>query len=322
MEGAAMSGPHARIPVDNDRDRLLAAVLDRLWARYRERVEYVRNYEEVIAAHGGTFVNDHVAFRTLAGQRPTTGIVSVSRIFEALGYVPAGCYQFSDKHLSALHFQHPNGLFPKLFISELQTWRLSDVAQGVLRGYLSTHRPPLSDDVLRRAGSVSDRCSPSSTTPVADAPGSPIVDEIVDSLETLPWDVPQRADVEFLNGESQYAAWTLVHGYNVNHFTALINSHGVEALNDIERTIAALRAAGVPMKAEIEGAHGSKLRQTATEAVTIDVAVREGTMPWSYAYFELAERGEVTDPETGRRGRFEGFLGPQATQLFEMTRRA
>jgi hypothetical protein len=42
-------------------------------------------------------------------------------------------------------------------------------------------------------------------------------------------------------------------------------------------------------------------------------------MPWTYAYFELAERGEVAD-ESGRRGRFEGFLGPQATQLFEMTK--
>jgi hypothetical protein len=78
------------------------------------------------------------------------------------------------------------------------------------------------------------------------------------------------------------------------------------------------------MKAEIEGAAGSKLRQTATEAVMIDVAARRGAkrvrMPWTYAYFELAERGDVADPESGRTGRFEGFLGPQATQLFEMTR--
>ena len=25
------TGPHSRIPVDNDRDRLLAAILDQLW---------------------------------------------------------------------------------------------------------------------------------------------------------------------------------------------------------------------------------------------------------------------------------------------------
>jgi hypothetical protein len=28
----------------------------------------------------------------------------------------------------------------------------------------------------------------------------------------------------------------------------------------------------------------------------------------------------VTDPATGKQVRFEGFLGPQATNLFEMTR--
>jgi hypothetical protein len=130
--------------------------------------------------------------------------------------------------------------------------------------------------------------------------------------------------VAALNKVSQYAAWVLVHGYNVNHFTSLINSHGVPALDDIEKTIAALQKAGVPMKAEIEGERGSKLRQTATEAVTIDVAVHDkgmpAMMPWTYAYFELAQRDSVVDAASGKKVRFEGFLGPQATNLFEMTR--
>ena len=95
-------------------------------------------------------------------------------------------------------------------------------------------------------------------------------------------------------------------------------------MDDIEKTVNVLRAAGVPMKENIEGERGSKLRQTATEAVVIDVAVADAqtvtTMPWTYAYFELAERGDTTDPETGTKTRFEGFLGPQATHLFEMTK--
>jgi len=130
--------------------------------------------------------------------------------------------------------------------------------------------------------------------------------------------------VETLNRESQYAAWVLVHGYNVNHFTSLVNSHGVDSLRSLEQTIDALAAAGVPMKAEIEGEPGSKLRQSATEAVKIDVEITDqgqaSTMPWTYAYFELAERNRVVDPDTGETVRFEGFLGPQATNLFEMTR--
>ena len=78
------------------------------------------------------------------------------------------------------------------------------------------------------------------------------------------------------------------------------------------------------MKQSIEGERGSKLRQSATEAVVIDVDVlRDGhptRVPWTYAYFEFAERGTITDVESGKAMRFEGFLGPQATNLFEMTR--
>ena len=96
------------------------------------------------------------------------------------------------------------------------------------------------------------------------------------------------------------------------------------ALDDIEKTTEALLKAGVPMKKEIEGARGSKLRQTATEAVLIDVPVLENgkltSMPWTYAYFELAQRDTYKDPVTGKVQRYEGFLGQQATNLFDMTK--
>ena len=123
-----------------------------------------------------------------------------------------------------------------------------------------------------------------------------------------------------LERESQFGAWVLLHGHAVNHFTAAVHAHGVDSLDDIEKTVAALKTAGVPMKPEIEGAPGSKLRQSSTQAVVIPVDMRLGARlvrrPWTYAYFELAERPL-------RRGRrYEGFLGGQAANLFEMTRRS
>lgn len=306
------TGPHGRIPTANDKEKFLAALFDRLWDRYRSRVSYVRDYEQMIAKAGATFVNDHIAFRTIASQQPTTGIVSLSRLFEALGYVAAGAYQFPDKNLSSTHFQHPNGQFPKIFISELRSWELSVEAQTILARTVRGHRAPLSDANLARLSRVDS---------VSQAE---LLELVTAQFHDLPWDVPEQADVTALNAESQFGAWVLVHGYNVNHFTALINSQGTAGLADIELTMAALSKAGVPIKQEIEGTKDSKLRQSATEAVKIDVGVRQQgkftSMPWTYAYFELAERGEITDGETGRRGRFEGFLGPQATNLFEMTR--
>ncbi|MBI4580593.1 MAG: DUF1338 family protein, partial [Planctomycetes bacterium] len=120
-------------------------------------------------------------------------------------------------------------------------------------------------------------------------------------------------------------AWTLLHGNNVNHFTAYINEQNVPEWPDIEATVRGLREAGMPLKPEIEGERGSKLRQTATQAVDVDCpavddAGEPSTLRWAYAYYELAERGDVPD-KSGRPARFQGFLGPQAAQLFEMTRR-
>lgn len=309
-------GPHAAIAIADDRERFTAELFDALWSRYRRRVSYVGQYERIVREAGATFVNDHIALRTFACQQPLTGIASIARVFEALGYALAGCYNFPNKHLSAIHLQHTNREFPKVFVSELRTWELSPSAQQIIQKIVSSHRPELKVETL---AAISNRTD-------GDAENRPaLLDTVVAQFHELPWNAPEKDGVAALNDESQYAAWVAVHGYNVNHFTSLINSHGVESLDDIEKTVDALRKAGVPMKAEIEGKPGSKLRQTATEAAVIDVTVRENgqdtVMPWTYAYMELAERGDVADPETGKPTRFEGFLGPQATHLFEMTKR-
>ncbi len=313
--GTTYPGPHQANPAADGRERFTIALFDRLWDEYRGRVSYVARYEEVVRAHRATFVNDHIAFRTFACQRPATGIFSIARIFDALGYRAAGNYHFEDKHLTAIHLQHPNTQFPKLFVSELKTWELSPSSREKIERSVANHRPMIDADVLEALARLDD----------ASAEGfDRLLETTAAQFEQLPWPVPDKADVLALNRESQYAAWVLVHGYNVNHFTSLVNSHGVASLDNLEKTIDALRRAGVPMKAEIEGEPGSKLRQSATEAVTIPVAVmdagRPTTIDWTYAYFELAERNEVLDPKTGQRVRFEGFLGPQATNLFEMTR--
>ena len=311
---SAILGPHQAIVCQSEQERFAAALFDELWDRYRARVSYVGDYERVVAQHGATFFNDHIAFRTFGTQRPAAGMFTVSRVFEALGYRAAGSYHFEDKHLSAIHFQHANPKLPKLFISELKTWELSAGTQAAILRAVESHAPPLPDDLLAALAAPS----------LSAATSAELLPQVLAWFHKLPWRAPEQEDVQALNKESQYAAWVLVHGYNVNHFTSLINSHGVPALDDIEKTIAALQAAGVPMKNEIEGERGSKLRQTATEAVLIDVDVlKHGQpvkFPWTYAYFELAQRDVVPDPVTGKLVRFEGFLGPQATNLFEMTK--
>src|SRR5262245_43977515 len=220
---SAIQGPHRAIPVSSARERFCAELFDTLWDRYRQRVSYVQTYERVIRDAKATFVNDHIAFRTFATQQPLAGIATISRIFEALGYRAAGSYHFDDKQLSAIHFQHSNQQFPKLFISELRLPELPPDARTIIERTVRNHRSAVSVDVLATLANLDKDNKPSAE----------LMPRMVAEVHELPWMLPAREDVEKLNKSSQYAAWVLVHGYNVNHFTSLINSHGVPALDDI-----------------------------------------------------------------------------------------
>jgi hypothetical protein len=227
----ALQAPHQQIKVQNDKEKFLVELFDTLYVRYRERMPYVQKYEGVVQSHGGTFVNDHIAFRTLATTKPMLGLFMISRIFEALGYSSANCYEFPDKHFSSIHYQHPNPQFPKLFITQLKTWELSPRARSIIQKSIKTHQPAISDANLASLFNL-ERASQAERTR--------LLRVLIRYFEELPWDLPQKKDVMELDKESQFAAWVLVNGYDVNHFTASINSHGVDSLIDIDKTVAAM----------------------------------------------------------------------------------
>jgi hypothetical protein len=315
MNKTTLQAPHQHIKVQNDKERFLIELFDTLWERYRGRMEYVRMYEKLIESHKAKFVNDHIAFRTIAWEKPTLGIFMISRIFETLGYSMANCYEFPDKHFSSIHYEHPNPQFPKLFITQLKSWELSAEARATIAKSMAAHRPALSDDVLGQLSGLEK---------VSAGDRTKLLETLVRYFAELPWELPEKSAVLTLDKESQFAAWVLVNGYEVNHFTVSVNSHGVPSLDDVEKVQAAMVGAKIPMKKEIEGERGSKFRQTSTEAVVVPVKVKEGgktvEIPWTYAYFEIADRPLMKNPLTGKMERFEGFLGAQATNLFDMTK--
>lgn len=295
-------------------------LLDRLWASYCQRVSYAQRYTELVASKGGKAVNDHCAFRTFnthTGSQPA-GIESIGYVLECLGYQKIAPYSFSTKHLNSYHYQHPTRVnFPKFFVTQLEVDELPTEAVALINEAVRDTPDLLAGEPRALLGQLANE-------------GSLATDEAARLVEALagffsrPWAPARRSTVLALNQVSQFAAWTLLHGNSVNHFTAYINHQGVAEWPDIEATIEGLKAAGIPMKPEIEGLPGSKLRQSSTQAIDEDCPVVEddgsiGTLRWSYAYYELAERNYVE--QNGQRVWFEGFLGDQATNLFEMTKR-
>jgi hypothetical protein len=243
-----------------------ARVLDLLWGRYAAHVPYAQTF---VRLSGSAFRNDHVAFRSL--KRPGSGIELFAPAFERLGWRRAGQYDFPDAKLDAIHLSHPDGL-PRIFLSQLRALELSPRAREILARLPPDDPPPRDPDALAdwfRA--------PATTVP--------------------------EAELLELERESQYGAWLLLFGREVNHFTA--------AVDDVEGWARRMAEAGVPMKGEIEGEPGAGLRQTATKATLRRVRTEGGEREWPYAYLEIAQRN---------RG-FDGFVTQQARQLFEMTRR-
>lgn len=301
-------------------ENITKSLMERLWEGYCKRVTYAQQYADMVKAEGGNVVNDHCAFRTFntfTGKQPT-GIPAISEVLEALGYEKISPYSFPSKHLNSFHYQHPNNInFPKFFVTQLEVKNLSAETQNLINEAVKDTPDILAGEPRQLLATLKHNKE------LISAEADRLVEALV-KFFARPWQPAKRETILSVNKESQFAAWTLLHGNSVNHFTAYINHQNVPAWGDIEQTMAVLKEAGIPIKPEIEGAKGSKLRQSSTQAIDEDCPVVEangsmGILRWSYAYYELAERRYIE--EDGKQVWFDGFLGEQATNLFEMTKR-
>jgi hypothetical protein len=295
-------------------------LLTKMWEAYCKRVTYAQAYVDLVQAKGGQAINDHCAFRTFNTHvgKQKAGIEAISEVLEALGYQKISPYAFTSKHLNSFHYQHPSEItFPKFFVTQLEVKNLSEESQALINEALANTPDVLEGKPRELLAQVKAGNS------LTQAEGELLVEALFRFFQR-PWNPVKKSTVLALNPVSQFAAWTLLHGNSVNHFTAYINHQNVAEWPDIETTIAGLASAGVPMKPEIEGLAGSKLRQSSTQAIDEEcpVLAEDGsmtTLKWSYAYYELAERNYID--QDGEKVWFDGFLGEQATNLFEMTKR-
>lgn len=302
------------------KSQIVRLLWDKLWQDYRARVSYAETYQQMIAQAGGTVANDHIAFRSLRlvidtpSGKKNLGIEYLAGIAEALGYSAVGEYFFPEQKLYARHYQHPDRErfdLPKLFISELIVDELPEAIASLIYQTVSCAQILDVEALLNKL--------------VGNAhPTDQMVE--IQGVFTRPWLPPKQSVVEAVNQVTQYGAWVLLHGYSVNHFTGYINRHNTPQYPDIESTASGLASLGVPMKAVIEGSREIGLLQTATHAVTEMVSVlndfngEEIRIPWTYAYYEIAERCLI-ELAPGKQKLFEAFLGQNAQHLFEMTRK-
>ena len=136
--------------------KLVKGLVENLWQQYLRRVPYARTYSDQVAARGGKVVHDHIAFRTFnanTGEQPA-GIRAFGHLLEILNYRKAGKYKFPKMMATAVHYEHPDPLLPKIFVSQLEVAELPAWAQMIIHEAVVDTRYLLSDEAIELMGIV------------------------------------------------------------------------------------------------------------------------------------------------------------------------
>jgi hypothetical protein len=255
-----------------------------LWTKYSSENMQVREIHRLLERRGETVKNDHVAFRTF--NLPGINVDCIGKVFKELGYEEKGEYVFEKKKLTARHFELEGR--PRVFISQLELDQCSEELQEIVKRI--TYSIPA---------------------------------DFVFNAEHLYCGSELWREVTFENYnkllvESEYAAWTSVFGYGVNHFTVSVNElttfNNIKELNGfLKENRFLLNTSG----GEIKGGEDVSLAQSSTLAdlalVKFDDQPSATGIPC--CFYEFAERFNI--PGTDKL--YDGFVAASADKIFEST---
>lgn len=249
-----------------------------LWQGYTDIAPSALKIRQLLEGRGEKWVNDHIAFRTF--DRAPMALADLEPHLLAFGYERYEPYNFEEKKLRAFGYLHPDTQYPRVFLSELETHKLSDRANQLIDDLVSQVDPArIKDPSCLFAG--------------------------------LLWEVPSQEVYQELLEESEYAGWMAVNGLCANHFTVSVN--GLEQMEDLDALMTFLEQNGFQMNlagGRIKGTPEVKLVQGSTIADKSSVT-HKGGEPYEITtcYIEFAQRYDG----------FNGFVPASADKIFEST---
>ncbi|KAH7657404.1 Glyoxalase/Bleomycin resistance protein/Dihydroxybiphenyl dioxygenase protein [Dioscorea alata] len=297
---SSFSDPAIKLPGSEPCLRAVIAGMEKV---YFSRNPTAQSILDLVRSHDGDHVfYDHVAFRTFGVDGH--GIDSIAKFFLDFGYVQRDELRFPAKKLKALWFSPPQAEhcdaepLPRVFISELLVDEMSPRSQEIIRKYTQ-----LSGGGYKHAALAS-------------------------TLGCLTWGKPLYSDYELLSRESEYAAWTLVNGYALNHVT--ISTHRLKSeIRDINSLNRFLEDQGFKLNSDggvLKVSPDGLLLQSSTVADSTSFTFADGvTESVPCCYIEFAERlllpqyTNLAHEEIKEFHRRDGFEVGNADKIFEST---
>lgn len=286
-----------------------AVLLDDVVARVPSAAAYVADRW----AEGGTVFLDHGAVRTVegvyCGDLPP-GQEALARALSALGYTQQFTYDLARLGMTGRSWCHADlpAAVPQYFVSELHAGRFSPSFQEAAVRVVASSVDPVTPEALADL----ERLSENGSLPMDRAVALLVV--LVACFARQHGD-PAEDDYKALLAESAEMAWIATEGTVFNHAT--------DRVPDVVAVARAERAAGRPIKDEVEVSGTGRILQTAHRAALVertfvraDGSTVRREVPGSF--FELITR----HPKPDGSGPDLAFDAGNAQQIFSMTRTA
>ncbi|KAM0014745.1 hypothetical protein Hdeb2414_s0033g00717891 [Helianthus debilis subsp. tardiflorus] len=292
----------------SDGDSFFRSVLSSMEQVYLNRNPTAKAILELVRSttDANQICYDHLAYRTFGVNGH--GIESMSKLFLDFGYTKREELRFPKKKLKAFWFSPPppsvtsgsgiHGPLPRVFISELLVDQMTTEAQDIIKKYTG----------LSAAGHEHSALS--------------------SALGCLTWPKPSHVEFQQLARESEYAAWTLVNGYTLNHVTISVHRL-VSPLNNIDNFNQFIQDKGFKLNSEggvLKVSPDGLLLQSSTVADSIPFEFSDGSRePVPCSYIEFAQRlvlpqyKDLPQDKVEEVHRRDGFEVGNADKIFEST---
>ncbi len=173
--------------------------LNNLWQGYTQIAPQALSIRKLLESKEEVWANDHIAFRTY--DRAPIALAALEPHLLSFGYERFEPYAFEDKKLRAYGYLHPEEGRPRVFLSELETHKLSDRTNQLIDELVKQVDPEkVKDPSVMFSGPL--------------------------------WDIPEESVYRELLDESEYAGWVAVNGLCANHFTISVN--GLKHFDDLD----------------------------------------------------------------------------------------
>lgn len=290
---------------------LRSDIIKLLWSEYKTHIGYLNNLP-----NGSKLKLDH--FAIIDFNSSTSGIGTLSKIFEMLGFHIAGKGYLPEKINDFIWMREPDFLsqeievsLPQIVLADFRTNLLSDETQTIIGKY-SNNIPEFDFASLEEMLNSLENGDK--------AKYDDILKLIFNYVNSRPWPAPTTEDYNKIKEEHELIAWVLLMGRRVNHFGIQINDY--TNFDNLENFVEHYKQSNSSkinaINGEIKGGARDGIAQASSIGNEISVKTADGSVITHDSFLEFVWRYKNSDKDAKTNSdQYSEFVAKNANYVIE-----